>query len=646
MANDKWSGNNPWLGLAPYTEGTPLYGRTQESAVLSEIIKDNIATIVYGKSGIGKSSLLSAGISPMLRSEQFIPVPLRLVHNTDVSYVEQIENRVRELVDCKDELPEIVPDLGLWDFFHRNTFTKDGVSCQPVIILDQFEEIYTLTDVEHKPEIITLFTELASLLNDIKPDAVLAAESSFSGGTTASASSGDDFSFELSTGTSFAYNETVNFRFVICLREDKLYLLERNSANIPSIKTNRYNLQALSPESALEVITCPRPDLFTTGEATAIVDKLADMGDEGIRTVDPAILSLLLYRYYEKKGIVKKRDIINEYYIEATSSVRNKTMIYLEEHLASPAGVRYELPIDSVLSNGIKPQEIDELVENKIIRKNVHGQIVYIEFLHDRIGLIASQTLVRRKTKRLKQRIIFSISLTLCILLSFIVKLNLDVKKQIDINRQLQEELQNKYQNYGLHFFANDTITVEQQRAVDEILSSMAYISDSLMMSRFEVSTSQWYEILGKDYDRNQKDLPITNISFGEVLFYISKLNELTNVEFNLPTYEEWVFAAKGNEDYKYSGSNNPDDVAWYENNSGKEPHPSFGQKLPNGFGLFDMSGNVCEYTWGFDEEGSGVRICGGHYASPESDIEVTSYKVIEPDERSNSRGFRLVIRK
>lgn len=82
MANDKWSGSNPWLGLAPYTEGTPLYGRTQESAVLSEIIKDNIATIVYGKSGIGKSSLLSAGISPILRSEQFIPVPLRLVHNT------------------------------------------------------------------------------------------------------------------------------------------------------------------------------------------------------------------------------------------------------------------------------------------------------------------------------------------------------------------------------------------------------------------------------------------------------------------------------------------------------------------------------------------------------------------------------------
>lgn len=376
MANDKWSGSNPWLGLAPYTEGTPLYGRTQESAVLSEIIKDNIATIVYGKSGIGKSSLLSAGISPVLRSEQYIPVPLRLVHNTEVSYVEQIENRVRELVKCKDELPENVPDLGLWDFFHRNTFTKDGVSCQPVIILDQFEEIYTLTDVEHKPEIITLFTELASLLNDIKPDTVLAAESSFTEEMTTSASTDDDFSFELSTDSSFAYNETVSFRFVICLREDKLYLLERNSANIPSIKTNRYNLQALSPDSALEVITCPRPDLFTTEEATAIVDKLADMGDEGIRTIDPAILSLFLYKYYEKKGEANYDNIFADYYSEATKDVKDKSLAFLEDHLLTLGGYRNQIPVDDALLSGVSSSEIETLLKQIILRsENVRALI-------------------------------------------------------------------------------------------------------------------------------------------------------------------------------------------------------------------------------------------------------------------------------
>ena len=88
MANDKWSGSNPWLGLAPYTEGIPLYGRTKESIQLADIIKYNVASVVFGKSGIGKSSLLSAGISPLLREENYIQVRIRLVHNTEVSYID------------------------------------------------------------------------------------------------------------------------------------------------------------------------------------------------------------------------------------------------------------------------------------------------------------------------------------------------------------------------------------------------------------------------------------------------------------------------------------------------------------------------------------------------------------------------------
>lgn len=403
MANDKWNGSNPWLGLAPYTEGTPLYGRTQESTTLSEIIKGNIATIVYGKSGVGKSSLLSAGISPMLRSEQYIPVPLRLVHNTEVSYVEQIENRVRELVDCKDSLPANVPGLGLWDFFHRHTFTKDGTPCQPVIILDQFEEIYTLTDVEHKPEIITLFTELASLLNDIKPDAVLAAESSFNGETADETPSDDDFSFELSSEPAYTYNDCINFRFVICLREDKLYLLERNSANIPSIKTNRYNLQALSPESALEVITCPRPDLFTTEEATVIVDKLADMGDEGIRTVDPAILSLFLYKYFEKKGEANYDNIFADYYHEATKGIKDKSLAFLEDHLLTLGGYRNQIPVVDALSSGVSSTEIDTLLKQIILRSEKRKGIDYIEFSHDRLCAEAKKSRDNRISKQYKQ---------------------------------------------------------------------------------------------------------------------------------------------------------------------------------------------------------------------------------------------------
>lgn len=537
MANDKWSGSNPWLGLAPYTEGTPLHGRTQESALLSEIIKDNIVTIVYGKSGIGKSSLLSAGISPILRKEQYIPVPLRLVHNTEVSYVEQIENRVRELIDCKDELPENVPNLGLWDFFHRNTFTKDGTFCQPVIILDQFEEIYTLTDVEHKPEIIALFTELASLLNDIKPDAVLAAESSFTEKTTTATSSDGDFSFELSTESSFAYNETVSFRFVICLREDKLYLLERNSANIPSIKTNRYNLQALSPDSALEVITCPRPELFTTEEATAIVDKLSDMGDEGIRTIDPAILSLFLYKYFEKKGEANYDNIFADYYREATRVIKDKSLAFLEDYLLTLGGYRNQIPIDDALSSGVSQSEIDSLIKQIILRSEKRKGIDYIEFSHDRLCAEAKQSRDERAIRTQRQKLFVR---TLCGFLIVVVITVLSVAVVLKINKAKEEaeaaqrisEQKNEQLQAAYHLLQDRE---REKDSINSALESLFLLNqlqrDSLFSSNIQIrKTNSLLSLIRDSLYKNNKELYKTKEMF-KALNQMALIKNISNIK-------------------------------------------------------------------------------------------------------------------
>lgn len=159
MENKIYNDSNPWLGLAPYQEGIPLYGRTKECVILSEIIKNNYVSVVFGKSGIGKTSLINAGISPLLRGGNYIPIKIRFTHNSNISYVEQIESKVKESIRCVDFLMPEIEDLGLWDFFHRHSFyVEDNIECTPVIILDQFEEIYTLTEAEHKSD-ITFFSK-------------------------------------------------------------------------------------------------------------------------------------------------------------------------------------------------------------------------------------------------------------------------------------------------------------------------------------------------------------------------------------------------------------------------------------------------------------------------------------------------------
>jgi formylglycine-generating enzyme required for sulfatase activity len=82
---------------------------------------------------------------------------------------------------------------------------------------------------------------------------------------------------------------------------------------------------------------------------------------------------------------------------------------------------------------------------------------------------------------------------------------------------------------------------------------------------------------------------------------------------YRLPTEWEWEFAAKANQDFKYSGSDNVDEVAWTRENSNKQTHP-VGQKKPNGFGLYDMSGNVFEWCWDCYTEGSSRVYRGGSW--------------------------------
>ena len=132
--------HNPWLGLRTYTEEECLYGRDKDVTALTSIVTNNVATVLFGRSGIGKSSLLHAGVFPALRSLGNLPVYVRLEHNTSHSYIGQVISAILSVATVHDRLPKDIPSYGLWDFLHRHDFYDlQGSRVSPVITIDQFE---------------------------------------------------------------------------------------------------------------------------------------------------------------------------------------------------------------------------------------------------------------------------------------------------------------------------------------------------------------------------------------------------------------------------------------------------------------------------------------------------------------------------
>ena len=114
-----------------------------------------------------------------------------------------------------------------------------------------------------------------------------------------------------------------------------------------------------------------------------------------------------------------------------------------------------------------------------------------------------------------------------------------------------------------------------------------------------EVTQALWKAVMGSNPSFFKgSNLPVENVSYDDVKTFITKLNQKTGKSFRLPTEAEWEYAARGgkkSKGYKYSGSNNIGDVAWYECNSKFEINP-VKKKRPNELGIYDMSGNVWEW--------------------------------------------------
>ena len=242
-----------------------------------------------------------------------------------------------------------------------------------------------------------------------------------------------------------------------------------------------------------------------------------------------------------------------------------------------------------------------------------------------------------------------------------------EVIKSVDETEHASSQLNPVIQNLmnNMVYVSGGTFTMgatnEQGSDVeDDERPAHQVILSSYSIGKYEVTQEEWEAVMGSNpsvYKGAKR--PVENVSWWNCQEFIRKLNAMTGKKFRLPTEAEWEYAARGgmkSKGYKFSGSNDLRQVAWYDLNS---EHTTVGTKRSNELGLFDMSGNVwewCQDYWcdrysGDDQtnptgpaSGSYRVIRGGSWITPAGGCRVSYRGNYAPAEWSSILGFRLAL--
>jgi predicted nuclease with TOPRIM domain len=339
-----------FIGLQSYTEAQSdiFYGRDEEIDRLTNLVKANTLTIVFGKSGTGKTSLLNAGVFPRVRKNYCLPFRIRLEFNDDSpDLVTQIKNILKSEIDKYGFKAESYPlNETLWEYFHKEQLWK---SVTPILIFDQFEEIFTLAKKSTRfgsKELNDFWEELADLVENSIPEKLK-----------------EKFLNEKEQ-IDYSYNNQ-KIKILFSFREEFLPEFENITSKIPSIKYSRFRLMPMNGNQAYEVITKTWKNNIDAGEADKIVGFFTNENDTnksyGVMEIEPSLLSQVC-SYIDKERMNEGRDKISAEFLNKYPKEIILRSIYDEVLTESNDAVNIQ---DIDLKKKSKP--VNEFVEDKLI---------------------------------------------------------------------------------------------------------------------------------------------------------------------------------------------------------------------------------------------------------------------------------------
>ena len=386
----RYPGAQPFVD-EPFSR-TVFFGREQASKTLTDQILANRIVVVYGKSGLGKTLLLNAGVAPRLRDEGYLPLSMR-VNDVGRGPLRSVLEGIRSEAERQQvEFCEGLPD-SLWSFFKTAEFWRGDLLLTPVLILDQFEELFTLHSEQTRDSFLS---ELSFLVRGVPPQATQTNEPLTEGPPP--------------------------IRIVLSLREDHLGLLEEAADHLPQILDHRFRLAPLTLDEAAMAMMGPaeiadaslltRPFRYHAEAVNAVLMYLSRRRIKSVaqatRYIEPFQLQLICQRVEQvvagrqrlAAGVVTitmndiggeaaLRETLKNFYTSSVRSMpgkraRRAIRRLCEELLISPEGRRISLEENDIQRQlALSPETLRLLVAGRLLRSDNRSDSTYYELSHD-----------------------------------------------------------------------------------------------------------------------------------------------------------------------------------------------------------------------------------------------------------------------